>query len=167
MRDDEWLKLKLEEIWQTHFGEIAKANFVEIKFGRSSVRRLASIKQKSRLDKNSDSQITVTALFRNIEVPDFVIEATIAHEICHYVHGFASPLPKSFRHPHLGNIVDYELIKRGLGDKLLLQKRWLRENWQKHIATSPIRKKRRRAVKRRLSTLEKAVVRLSRLIFPV
>ena len=48
-------------------------------------------------------------------IPEYIIDLTLAHEMIHYMHGFNSPLPKQFRHPHAGSVVDRELKKRGFG----------------------------------------------------
>ena len=62
-------------------------------------------------------------------VPETVVDATIAHELCHYAHGFASPLPRFSKFPHKGDIVDTELIRRGLKDQLEFQDKWLKQSW--------------------------------------
>lgn len=128
MRNNTWLKIKFEEIWLKYFSDVERKNDIQISFGRRSKRRLASIKQNSR-QKNSDTIITVTAYYQNERVPEEVIVATIAHEICHYAHGFGSPHPQYCRYPHQGGVVEYELKKRGLGAHLRFQKNWLRKEW--------------------------------------
>jgi len=80
-------------------------------------------------DEKSISVITLTRYFQKEEIPEFVVISTIAHELCHYTHGFNSPLPKQFRHPHQGGIVNKEMDKRGLRDIRLKTNRWLKSNW--------------------------------------
>lgn len=129
MRDNLWLENQLHKIWQGYFRDIPKFNNVEISFGRKAKKRLASIRQKSARDSNSDTEIKVTGYYKNLEIPDFVVDATLAHELCHYAHGFASPLTQYSKYPHKGDVVDIELEKRGLGDTLKKQKLWLKKNW--------------------------------------
>ncbi len=130
MRDTLWLEQKLDYVWKKYFCDIKQLNNVSICFGRKAKKRLASIRQRSFRDKNSDTEIRVTSFYKDKKVPEFVIEATIAHEICHYAHGFASPHPQYCKHPHRGDVVDKELAHRGLGETLKKQNKWLKENWQ-------------------------------------
>ena len=64
-------------------------------------------------------------------VPEYVIDTTLAHELVHYMHGFNSPLPQKYKHPHRGGIVDKELIKRGFGHNLSMEKVWAKNQWEK------------------------------------
>ena len=80
-------------------------------------------------DEKSISVITITKYFQREDIPECVIVSTIAHELCHYTHGFNSPLPKQFRYPHQGGIVSKEMDNRGLKDIRLETKRWLNKNW--------------------------------------
>ena len=135
MRNNAWLENRLDKVWKTYFSDVEKINEVKIKFGRSASTRLGSIRRKTErgsianLHKNHDSQILITGYFKDESVPEFMIDLVIAHELCHYTHGFSSPHPQKTDHPHRGNIVDKELIKRGLGDQLLAQKKWLKNDW--------------------------------------
>jgi len=129
IRNNEWLEMKLHYIWERYFSDIKKLNHIQIFYGRNAKRRLASIRQQSRHQKDSDTQIKVTGFYKDSRVPEYVIDATIAHELVHYSHGFASPHPQYYKHPHRGDIVDKELKKRGLGRALSLQKKWLEKNW--------------------------------------
>ena len=49
------------------------------------------------------------------------------------MHGFNSPHPRMFKHPHKGNIVNKELKKRGFGNMLMLEKKWTRNEWRKIV----------------------------------
>jgi hypothetical protein len=144
MRDNKWLEEKLEYLWQTYFIDLKKLNKVHIHFGKKAKRRLASIRQTRLHDKLSDTQITVTGFYQDEKVPEYVLEATIAHELCHYAHGFASPHPQFSKYPHKGDIVDSELKKRGLGKTLKLQDTWLKQHWKEIIGEDIFRTKPRR-----------------------
>lgn len=80
-------------------------------------------------DDRSITIITVTRYFMNEIVPDFVVRATVAHEMCHYTHGFQSPLQKKFDKPHQGNIINKELVKRDLLEEQKAADKWLKEHW--------------------------------------
>ncbi len=149
-RDNKYLENTLYEIWEKYFPDVPRKNLVIIKFGKYSKRQLGSIKranEKTKIkrlmqkykdlleiqDERSISVITITKYFQNESVPEYVITSTIAHELCHYTHGFNSPLKKQFRYPHQGGIVNKEMDKRGLKDIRTKTKRWLKENWSKFI----------------------------------
>lgn len=155
MRDDKWLFQKLDEIWDGHFSDIPQHNDVVIRFGRKARQRLGSIKQetKSRLDlfnKNRKTIITINGLFKDLAVPEYVVTTTIAHEMCHYAHGFSSPLDQKHLHPHHGGVVTKEMKARGFEKELKLQKKWLKEGWSDYIKekmpASRTRRRRRRVL---------------------
>ena len=77
--------------------------------------------------KNGRAEVVVNSLFQDLRIPEEVIKVTIAHEIVHYMHGFHSHLPKQFSHPHKGNIVNKELIKRGFKHTLKMEKEWYKK----------------------------------------
>lgn len=147
MRDNEWLQNKMYELWENHFADVPRRNLVIIKFGRGSKRQLGCItwaNAKTRgiskflsnykfEDDKRISVIRITSKFKNPEIPDEVVMATIAHEMCHYAHGFNSPLKQIYNHPHKGGVIRKELEKRDLGDVYKFSKRWLKSNWTKYI----------------------------------
>ena len=141
------------ELWDNNFCDVPRLNLVLIKFGKYSKRQLGCIKlanQKTKIkgilkkkeddyqiqDDKTISLITVTKYFEKDFVPDFVVKATIAHEMCHYTHGFNSPLEKRFDKPHQGNIVKKELKRRGLLEEYLQAEKWLKENWREIVLDS-------------------------------
>lgn len=144
MRDNLWLDLKLSEIWEKHFADIPRGNEVYIKFGRNARTRLGSIRKIGK----SNTLITITGYFKDNRVPEFMAEATIAHELCHYAHGFFSPLPRLSNYPHQGGLVDKELISRGFKQHLSLQKKWLKETWPTIIGPRQYHRSPRRRTRR-------------------
>lgn len=131
-RNDRWLKDRLALIWQRYFPDVPVANNVFVKFGRPTRTRLGSIKF-GRLKENPNTIITINGHFIDPEIPKFVIEAVLAHELTHYAHGFCSPLEQYHRHPHQGGVVRRELVDRGLSDLLKLEKRWIKANWVNYL----------------------------------
>jgi hypothetical protein len=129
MRDNIWLEKKAEKIWTFLMPEIKKLNTIHLIFKGKWKNKFGHIKKL----KDGSTEIAVNSLFRNEEVPNFIIYITIAHEFIHYMHGFQSPHPKMFRYPHQGGIVNKELIKRGFGFLLILEKQWVKCNWIKII----------------------------------
>ncbi len=144
-RDQAWLQDLLDRTWDAHFADVPQDNDVRIEYGRRAKRRLGSI----RLDPkdNRTSIITMNGLFRLPEVPEFVIQATLVHELTHYAHGFNSPLQQQQRHPHAGGVMRREFEERGLLDLYLEQKRWLKVRWAPLLEREfPPAQPRRRAV---------------------
>lgn len=138
------------DLWEEYFNDVPRKNFVITKFGRYAKRQLGCIKYatdstkvKTLLEKyeedidvqdvDSVSIILLTRHFINESVPEFILISTMSHEICHYAHGFHSPLPKKYKYPHKGNIVKKEMFSRGLGEILVESELWLKENWLKMI----------------------------------
>lgn len=154
-RDDAWLFQRLDEIWDGHFSDIPQHNDVVIKFGRKARQRLGSIKQemksvKDLANKNRKTIIIINGLFKDSAVPEYVVTATIAHEMCHYAHGFSSPLEQKHSYPHYGGIVTKEMKLRGFEKEIKLQKKWLKEIWPKYLegkmSYKPRQRRRRRVV---------------------
>jgi hypothetical protein len=127
-RDEAWLQQVLDKIWDNYFEDVPQENDVRIVFGRRAKRRLGSISLDPADRKTS--LITMNGLFRSTQIPEFVIEATIVHELTHYAHGFNSPLEQAQTHPHAGGVMRREFAERGLLDLYLQQKKWLKDNWQ-------------------------------------
>jgi len=131
-RDNAWLQWLLDETWDNYFRDVPQENDVRIVFGRRTARRLGSIALDPRDLKTS--VITMNGLFRLLEVPEFVVQATLVHELTHYAHGFNSPLSQRQSHPHAGGVMRREFAERGLLDLHLQQKRWLKAEWAALVA---------------------------------
>lgn len=146
MRTNSYLREQLNILCSKNFPEVNPTKDVVISFGRRGRQRLGSIKRKTlvpglqlgrvilrQAQYDKTSIITITGYFRDEVVPDYVVISTIAHELVHYVHGFSSPMPQLYNHPHKGKVVQKELIKRGLGDMHYESEKWLRKEWRKYI----------------------------------
>lgn len=149
LRTNEWLADLLADLWYRHFPDVAQLNDVKIKFGGKAATRLGSIKWGRKAVAHPDgtkqrrSIITITGHFADPVIPETVVRAVIGHELVHYAHGFSSPNPQLYKHPHKGGVVDRELIKRGLGDTLAFHERWLKEDWPKYLRAHHTPKRRR------------------------
>lgn len=153
MRGHSWLKEQLNLLLKKYFTDISLANPIEINFGREAKYRFGSIRlwpsgpkktPKSRLLRGFGGQaklqipkllkkktpaksvITITSMFAKEDVPTLVVQYTIAHELCHYVHGFSSSNRRLFKYPHHGGIVNKELTNRGAGQLTVAFKKWLK-----------------------------------------
>lgn len=73
------------------------------------------------------SVITITSMFAKESVPADVVRYTIAHELCHYAHGFSSANKRLFKYPHHGGVVNSELRDRQAAHLIPAFKKWLKE----------------------------------------
>lgn len=150
LRDQAWLEERFVQIWNRGFPDLFPENILEVRWGRNARMRLGSIRMTQ--DKKT-SRILINKLFQNSKVPLEVIDAVIAHELTHYVHGFSSPLEQKFSTPHAGGVVDKELKKRGFTEELAFQKKWLKSVWpeflKQHGPPRRRRPSRRRFIRRR------------------
>lgn len=123
-RDDVWLLFRLNYLWDNYFKDVDQINPVFIAFGRYSRFRLGSI----RLDRvNKKSYITISGMFRDPNIPVEVVDHTIAHELCHYTHGFSSPFPRLHKYPHHGGVIKKELESRNLHKLVRAYNLWLKD----------------------------------------
>ncbi len=147
MRDNKWLEEKMFDLWENNFADVPRKNVVVIKFGKGSSRQLGCIRwatMKTRgisklirghevQDDKRVSVITITSKFKDESIPEEVIIGTIAHEMCHYAHGFNSPLQQLYDHPHKGGVIRKEMEKRDLGHIYKYSKQWLKRNWLNYV----------------------------------
>jgi hypothetical protein len=123
-RDDIWLLSRLDYLWSNYFSDVTQDNPIFIAFGRYSKFRLGSIKFDRR---NKKSYITITSMFKDMSIPVEVVDHTIAHELCHYTHGFSSPKAQLHRYPHSGGVIQRELAERNLQYLSKAYKLWIKE----------------------------------------
>ena len=139
-RDEAWLQALLDTTWDRWFPEVMQDNDVRIVYGRRAKRRLGSISLDP-TDRRT-SVVTMNGHFREAAVPEFVILATLVHELTHYAQGFNSPLARTQKHPHAGGVMRREYAERGLLSLYLQQKLWLKREWATFLlsqSTTPSR----------------------------
>ncbi|MBI5391697.1 hypothetical protein HZB00_01715 [Candidatus Woesearchaeota archaeon] len=139
MRDELWLHQRLEQIWQLLFPEVERKNTVLIRFKGRWKNKFGHIKRL----KDGSSEIVINRHFQQEWVPEYIIDLTIAHELVHYMHGFNSPHPKLYKHPHAGGIVNKELKKRGFEHMLKRENEWIKNEWRKTIEIQQPRRQQR------------------------
>lgn len=123
-RDNNWLLSRLDFIWTKYFADIPQTNKVFIKFGRNAKFRLGSI----RLNRQTKaSYIIITSMFKDLKIPQEVVDHTIGHELVHYTHGFSSVHPRLHRYPHAGGVVRIEMKERGMEHLYNAYKVWMKE----------------------------------------
>ncbi len=126
LRDDAWLVDHVEAVWDQFFADVPQVNEVEIGWLRPWKTRLGLITLRHPSD---ITFIGLNSLLRHPDVPEVLLTVTVAHELVHYSHGFGSPLPRRYRHPHLGGVVERDLEQRGFGAMVLEYDRWIEAHW--------------------------------------
>ena len=126
VRDGRWLREILRDIWDRYFRDTPRVNVVQISYGAPWKTRLGSITLS---EDHRTSYIQVNGLLRLTDIPECVTTVTIAHEMVHYAHGFGSPLPQRYKHPHRGGIVKRELIRRGMELEYARYDEWVYNHW--------------------------------------
>jgi len=147
MRSNGWLKEQLDFLLKNYFSDVPITNPIEIKFGREARYRFGSIRlvkprglrilgsiRKLRDRIPQKSVVTITSLFARESIAVDVVRYTIAHELCHYAHGFSSQNRRMFKYPHHGGIVNKELKERGAENLTLAFKKWLKIYRKKILA---------------------------------
>lgn len=124
MRNDIWLISRLDYLWSKYFDDVPQKNKVFIKFGRFAKLRLGSITYDKKL---GHSTITITGMFKNPQIPQTIVDCTIAHELTHYSHGFSSPHRRMHKYPHEGGVVKREMEARGMGHLLKAYRNWIKK----------------------------------------
>jgi len=122
----------LAAVWRQYFSDIPCMNDVQIAYRQPWKSRLGMIRMT--ID-NAISFIGVNALLLHQQVPEYLLITTIAHELTHYAHGFGSPLPRLYPHPHANNVVTIELERRGLGEYVRQSDAWIDKHWFPFYAT--------------------------------
>jgi hypothetical protein len=144
LRTNDWLEELFDTIWANHFSDVERVNEVTIEFSRHWKTRLGLIRMS---ESQAHTYVGINGLLRHPDVPEFVVMLTAAHELCHYAHGFGSPLPQRYPHPHAGNVVGRELERRGLGHLVDDYDAWVSDYWhdfyERHVGRvgSPARSK--------------------------
>jgi hypothetical protein len=130
MRSADWLQQQVDELLRGPFADLEVVNRLEVHWGRKAGRRFGSITMSR--DKK-ESRITINGYFRDETVPEAVVQATLAHELSHYAHGFSSPLPKKYKSPHAGGVILREFKKRGLEMLFHYEKQWSKAHWGEYL----------------------------------
>src|SRR6185437_3577092 len=130
-RDERWLDDLLDQIWEQYFTDTPRANRVRVSYGGAWKSRLGLITMS---EDERTSYIQVNSLLRHPEIPENITFVTVAHEMVHYAHGFGSPLPRRYKHPHRGGVVKRELVRRGMEREYDLYDQWVYDNWYEFYA---------------------------------
>jgi putative component of toxin-antitoxin plasmid stabilization module len=129
-RDEAWLAERLRLLMENHFADVPQGHPIVTRYGYRARYRFGSI-----VARRGTTHILVNQLYADPFVPTYVVDATLAHELAHYAHGYGSGLPKLHAHPHRGGVVDEELEQRGLGELTRKADAWRKAHWAAFYAS--------------------------------
>jgi len=131
-----YLAKKTASLIRENFSERGVTNLLVVKTGGKWKRTLGHIKTLE--NREYGSLIEINPFLFDLEVPEYVLDYVIMHELTHYFQGFASNHEKKHKHPHRGGIVEKELER--LGWKEIQEKSdiWIKANWTKILSKNGV-----------------------------
>ncbi|MCX6811602.1 MAG: hypothetical protein NT039_02840, partial [Candidatus Berkelbacteria bacterium] len=87
MRNNLWLKELAQDIWFKYFSDVSATNDLRVKFGKRARWQLGCIRQSTK--EGSPSIVTINGYFKNLSIPQYVVESILVHEFIHYLAGFS------------------------------------------------------------------------------
>jgi len=149
---DQYLARKTACLIRENFAQRGVTNLLVIKWGGKWKRTLGHIKPLNK-DKEYGSLIEINKLLQDPDVPEFVLDYVLMHELTHYFQGFGSNHEKKGTHPHRGGLVDKELERLGWKEIMEKSDKWLKESWCKILVKnqlSPYRKRRKSRILKKM-----------------
>ena len=125
---DQYLARRAASLIRENFGERGVTNLLVVKWGKRWNRTLGHIKTLE--NKDFGSEIEINSLFKNPDVPEYVLDYVLMHELVHYFQGFGSNHEKKSKHPHKGGVVDKELDRLGWKEIREKGEAWIKANWR-------------------------------------
>ena len=101
---------------------------IKIRWGRKAKRVLGSV----RLLKDV-SVIRISQYLADFNVPDYVLEEVILHEMIHIKTGYGSSIEKQYKNAHRGGIIRKEMDAVGKAQLYDESDAWVKKNWYKHV----------------------------------
>lgn len=129
-----YLAKKTASLIRENFSDRGITNLLVVRWGKGWARKLGHIKplkNEKKHDSNYGSIIEINSFLKDVEIPEYVLDYVLMHELTHYFQGFGSNHERKFKHPHKGGLVDKELIRLGWGEIMEKSEKWLKENWPK------------------------------------
>lgn len=125
MRDRPWLERRLAALRARYFADVRPEQEIDISFGKRALRRLGCLGERE-----GKTIIRVNGLLALEEVPDFVVDGVLVHELAHFAHGYGAGGTRKYKHAHRGGVVMAELWKRGCAHLESRADEWLGANWR-------------------------------------
>ena len=125
---DKYLANKAASLIRENFSDRGVTNLLVIKWGGKWSRTLGRIKP---LENTAyGSVIEINSLLKHVDIPEYVLDYILMHELTHYFQGFGSNHERKHKHPHKGHIVEKELARHGWEEITTKSEKWIKENWK-------------------------------------
>ncbi|MFA5357738.1 MAG: hypothetical protein WC308_02340 [archaeon] len=125
---DLYLARKAAALVRENFPERGITNLFVIKWGGKWGRVLGKIKPLENAEYGS--VIEINSCFKSIEIPEYVLDYVLMHELVHYFQGFGSNHSRKTKYPHKGKVVEKKLERLGWGEITKKSEKWLKDNWR-------------------------------------
>lgn len=145
---DNYLAKKTAQLIRENFSDKGVTNLLMVKTGKRCKRKLGHIKSIRGIE--TDSLIEINPLLFDLEVPEYVLDYVIMHELMHYFQGFCSNHEKKHKFPHKGGIVEKEMANLGWKEIQEKSDKWIKENWGRILLKNdinPLIKRRKKRIK--------------------
>lgn len=129
MPSDLFLVKKTAELCREYFPNRPISNLLVCRWGKPWKTKLGHIRPLKSAE--FGSLIEINSILSDSRIPEFVLGATLLHELIHYFQGFGSNHPRQQRHPHRGGTVTKEFKQFGWEELLQKQEKWVKENFGK------------------------------------
>ena len=131
MLSDSFLTKKTAQLCREYFPQKQISNLLVVRWGKAWQTKLGHIKPYQQ-NTQFGSLIEINAVLNDERIPEFVVEATILHELIHYFQGFGSNQPRTQRHPHQGGVIEKEFAKFGWQEIAQKQDTWIHANFARY-----------------------------------
>ena len=125
---NKYLASKAAALIRENFSDRGVTNFLVVKWGGKWRRKLGHIKPLK--DAQYGSEIEINSMLKSLDVPEYVLDYVLMHELTHYFQGFGSNHTRKHKHPHKGGIVEKELARHGWEEITIKSEKWIKENWK-------------------------------------
>jgi hypothetical protein len=129
---DKYLANRAANLIRENFPERGVTNLLVVKWGGKWRGKLGHIKPLKNCEYGSE--IEINSHLKSLDVPEYVLDYVLMHELTHYFQGFGSNHTRKHKHPHRGGIVEKELARHGWAEITEKSERWIKENWRNILA---------------------------------
>lgn len=130
MLSDTFLTRKTGQLCREYFPRKQITNLLVVRWGKAWSTKLGHIKPLKNV--HYGSLIEINAVLNDDRIPEFVVEATLLHELIHYFQGFGSNHKRTQKHPHQGGVIEKEFAKFGWQEIAQKQDAWINAHFERY-----------------------------------
>jgi hypothetical protein len=129
---DKYLASRAAALIRENFSERGVTNLLVVRWARVKSKRVLGHIKPLR-DTQFGSIIEINPALKSLDVPEYVLDYVLMHELTHYFQGFGSNHARKQKHPHKGRVVEKELARHGWEEITEKSEKWIKENWKNLI----------------------------------